>query len=98
MNVRVCLLHDKSIPCPEVVKVELDDGVIETIDVMRFQAREYKKDDVVKGKEVMPAGLEKVWVVKDSVGGMDQGHYAASSSGVKAIITPERLGDLMTHL
>ncbi|CAN1319675.1 hypothetical protein LINPERPRIM_LOCUS31350 [Linum perenne] len=33
VSIRVCLLKDKAIPCPEVVKVELDDGIIKTIKV-----------------------------------------------------------------
>ncbi|CAN1341924.1 hypothetical protein LINPERPRIM_LOCUS39322 [Linum perenne] len=81
VSIRVCLLRDKAIPCPEVVKVELDDGIIETIEVQRFQAREYKKSEVFKGKEAMPA--EKVWVVKRSI--EDKGHENATTSGTAAV-------------
>ncbi|CAN1290124.1 hypothetical protein LINPERPRIM_LOCUS20573 [Linum perenne] len=85
-NVRVCVLRDKSIPCPEVVKVEMEDDVIEIIEVLSFQARAYKKGDVVKGKEPMPMSGNKVWVIKDQVGGKEESNSVASTSGEKTDI------------
>ncbi|CAN1215398.1 hypothetical protein LINPERPRIM_LOCUS201 [Linum perenne] len=81
VSIRVCLLREKSIPCPEMVRVELDDGIIESIEVQRFQAREYKKPEVIKE----PA--EKVWVVKG------KGQEVATTSGASGAVVMQDIPD-----
>ncbi|CAN1317569.1 hypothetical protein LINPERPRIM_LOCUS30480 [Linum perenne] len=81
VSIRVCLLRDKSIQCPEMVRVELDDGIIESVEVQRFQAREYKKPEVIKE----PA--EKVWVVKG------KGHEVATTSGASGAVVMQDIPD-----
>ncbi|CAN1337802.1 hypothetical protein LINPERPRIM_LOCUS37761 [Linum perenne] len=85
LNVRVCLVRDGTKPCPEVVKVEVEDGVSETIDVMRFQAREYTKVEDGVSKESVLVNVEKVWVVKDPGKKVVQDVAGAYTSGEKDI-------------
>ncbi|CAN1340785.1 hypothetical protein LINPERPRIM_LOCUS38971 [Linum perenne] len=86
VNVRVCVLRDQMKPCPEAVKVEVEENEVETIEVQSFQAREYKQNDSLKGKEAMPVNVEKVWVVKEH-----KQVSEASVSGEKAM--PDAPGD-----
>ncbi|CAN1289583.1 hypothetical protein LINPERPRIM_LOCUS20340 [Linum perenne] len=43
LDVKVCLLHNKTIPCPSEINVELDDGEVCAIEVVQVQEREYGK-------------------------------------------------------
>ncbi|CAN1288776.1 hypothetical protein LINPERPRIM_LOCUS19993 [Linum perenne] len=90
LNVKVCLLRDGTKPCPAEVRVEVDDGLIEVIEVQRFQAREYKKVENAEGKRSAPVTVEKEWVVKDPGKAKEQVeiqvHYEASPSGVKEVV------------
>ncbi|CAN1289536.1 hypothetical protein LINPERPRIM_LOCUS20322, partial [Linum perenne] len=54
-NVRVCLLRDRSTLCPESINVELEDDDMACIKILRFHAREYRKDT-----------SKQVWMAKES--------------------------------
>ncbi|CAN1272146.1 hypothetical protein LINPERPRIM_LOCUS14434 [Linum perenne] len=57
MNVRVCLLRDRAVPCLDYINVELEeDGEGICIEIISFQDREYKKDN---GKQVWLAKKQK---------------------------------------
>ncbi|CAN1338066.1 hypothetical protein LINPERPRIM_LOCUS41392 [Linum perenne] len=42
VNVRVRVMRDQLQQCPEVIKVEVEDDEVEIIEVLSFQAREYR--------------------------------------------------------
>ncbi|CAN1289813.1 hypothetical protein LINPERPRIM_LOCUS20454 [Linum perenne] len=89
LNVKVCLLRDGTKPCPEEVRVEVDDGLIEVIEVQRVQAREYKKVENVEGKSNAPVTVEQKWVVKDPGKAKEveiQVLPEASTSGEKEVV------------
>ncbi|CAN1215402.1 hypothetical protein LINPERPRIM_LOCUS205 [Linum perenne] len=88
LNVKVCLLRDGSKPCPEEVKVEVDNGLIEVIEVQRFQAREYKKVENAEGRKSVPVPVVKEWVVKDPGKAKElvENQVQASTSGVKEVV------------
>ncbi|CAN1339083.1 hypothetical protein LINPERPRIM_LOCUS38325 [Linum perenne] len=48
LDVKVCLLRTRTIPCPEELKVELNDGEVCAIDIVQMQAREYGKRQSTK--------------------------------------------------
>ncbi|CAN1314386.1 hypothetical protein LINPERPRIM_LOCUS29315, partial [Linum perenne] len=81
LNVKVCVMRNKTVPCPESIKVEVEDDIVEDIEVVNIQAREYKKEVVDK---VVP-NVTKAWVAKDKIVSTGKNDCEASTSGV----TPE---------
>ncbi|CAN1313942.1 hypothetical protein LINPERPRIM_LOCUS29139 [Linum perenne] len=56
-DVRVCLLRDRAVSCPASINIELEeDGEVICIDIVSFQARDYKKD---AGKQIWLAKEQK---------------------------------------
>ncbi|CAN1302100.1 hypothetical protein LINPERPRIM_LOCUS25281 [Linum perenne] len=53
--VRVCLLRDMAVPCPASINIELEEGGdVIFIDIVSFQARDYKKDT-----------SKQIWIAKE---------------------------------
>ncbi|CAN1318456.1 hypothetical protein LINPERPRIM_LOCUS30820 [Linum perenne] len=65
LDIKVCLLRNRTIPCPSVVKVELDDGEVCAIEVVQMQAREYGK--VPKTKTVYVEKAVKVVMQNEEI-------------------------------
>ncbi|CAN1337998.1 hypothetical protein LINPERPRIM_LOCUS37856 [Linum perenne] len=53
IDVKVCLLRNRTTPCPSVLKVELEDGEVYDIEVVQMQAREYGRKPVTKAVYVV---------------------------------------------
>ncbi|CAN1272194.1 hypothetical protein LINPERPRIM_LOCUS14453 [Linum perenne] len=78
LNVKVCVLRNKAIPCPEIIKVEVEDDIVEDIEILSFQAREYKKEVIGK----VASNGTKAWVAKDKIVSNEKNDCEASASGV----------------
>ncbi|CAN1215393.1 hypothetical protein LINPERPRIM_LOCUS197 [Linum perenne] len=97
-DVRVCLLRDRAVPCPASINIELEEGgEVICIDIISFQARDYKKDT---GKQVWIAKEQKNqdasssgkdvsgMVVQVDVGNAAQVIVEESSSKAPAVAVP----------
>ncbi|CAN1272744.1 hypothetical protein LINPERPRIM_LOCUS14712 [Linum perenne] len=47
LDVKVCVIRDRSIPCRNVIKIETDDGVVYTIGIQHLVARDYKREATI---------------------------------------------------
>ncbi|CAN1320464.1 hypothetical protein LINPERPRIM_LOCUS31702 [Linum perenne] len=45
LDIKLCLLRDRAITCPEKVELELHDGELVSIQVVQMKAQEYKRND-----------------------------------------------------
>ncbi|CAN1217095.1 hypothetical protein LINPERPRIM_LOCUS892 [Linum perenne] len=71
-DVKVCLLRDRAIPCPDRVQVELEIDEVTDIMIVQFQARDYKKES---GKRVW---MVKEAAVKEPVEGAEKPSFTGS--------------------
>ncbi|CAN1247887.1 hypothetical protein LINPERPRIM_LOCUS6534 [Linum perenne] len=72
LDVKVCILRDKAVPCPEEIGVEMEEGEICPVAVEQVKAREYS------GK------MHSVWLPKGS--GVHKEVCLNSGNGDKAIV------------
>ncbi|CAN1337125.1 hypothetical protein LINPERPRIM_LOCUS38106 [Linum perenne] len=60
IDVKVCLLRDRTTPCPRVLKVELEDGEVCDIEVVQMQAREYGRKPPTKAVYVVKNASKEI--------------------------------------
>ncbi|CAN1261828.1 hypothetical protein LINPERPRIM_LOCUS11023, partial [Linum perenne] len=76
LDVKVCILRDKTVPCPEGIGLELEEGEICPMEVEQVKAREYS------GK------MHSVWMPKGS--GVHKEACLSSGKGDKAVMVENR--------
>ncbi|CAN1338095.1 hypothetical protein LINPERPRIM_LOCUS37895, partial [Linum perenne] len=59
LDVKVCVLRDRAVVCPETVMIELDDGELCKVEVVQTKAREYKSN--VNKKWGHKENVQKEW-------------------------------------